>query len=74
MISIFSALTARFARWQADQRALAQLYAMDDRALADIGLSRGDIDAVATGYPPTMPRVARAAIPAPANLENSRAA
>jgi uncharacterized protein YjiS (DUF1127 family) len=74
MISIFSSLVGRFARWRALQQAFAELYAMDDRALADIGLSRGDISAVAAGNPPALPRRPRTDIPAPANTENSRAA
>lgn len=74
MISIFSALAARFGRWRADQRAFAELSAMDDRALADIGLSRSDIRPMITEYRPALPRTARTDIPAPANTEISRAA
>ncbi len=36
-------------RWQAREQVRNQLAAMDDRQLADIGLSRGDIEAVAEG-------------------------
>jgi uncharacterized protein YjiS (DUF1127 family) len=74
MISIFSALAARFARWRAHQRAFAELSAMDDRALADIGLSRSDIAPVSAAYRPALPRTPRTDIPAPANTVISRAA
>ena len=36
-------------RWQERGRVINELQSMDDRQLADIGLSRGDIESVATG-------------------------
>lgn len=36
-------------RWQARERVREQLAAMDDRQLADIGIGRGDIEAVVRG-------------------------
>ena len=36
-------------RWRARERARRELQALDDRQLADIGLSRGDIEAVVHG-------------------------
>jgi uncharacterized protein YjiS (DUF1127 family) len=39
-------------RWQRQARVRDELYAMDDRQLADIGLSRGDIEQVVRGGSP----------------------
>ncbi len=36
-------------RWQERGRVMNELQLMDDRQLADIGLSRGDIESVASG-------------------------
>lgn len=36
-------------RWREHGRVLNELQSMDDRQLADIGLSRGDIESVAAG-------------------------
>jgi len=46
MLSIVPTLVAKLRGWQERQRVLNELYAMDDRALADIGLipSRLTID------------------------------
>ena len=46
---IGSAVVRAIRRWQERERVREQLAAMDDRQLADIGLSRGDIEAVAEG-------------------------
>jgi len=39
----FSGLARRFADWRAQHRAYAELSALDDHALADLGLRRSDI-------------------------------
>ena len=43
MFTIISAAVRGFRSWQERQRVLNELYSMDDRSLADIGLRRADI-------------------------------
>jgi uncharacterized protein YjiS (DUF1127 family) len=43
MSRLIHAIAARFADWRSRQRALAELHALDDRSLADIGLTRAEI-------------------------------
>jgi uncharacterized protein YjiS (DUF1127 family) len=51
MLTIVSAAVRGFRAWQERQRVLNELYAMDDRSLADIGLRRGDIPFIVTAQP-----------------------
>lgn len=44
-----SKLLHAYRKWRAYRRDLDELSALDDRALADIGISRSDIPAVAAG-------------------------
>jgi len=53
-----------WAAWRQHQRAINELYALDDRALADIGLSRAEI-------PFVLSRSSANARFAPANAVNS---
>ena len=43
MFTIVSAAVRGFQSWRERQRVLNELYSMDDRSLADIGLRRADI-------------------------------
>ncbi len=43
MFTIVTAAVRGFRAWQERQRVLNELYSMDDRSLADIGLRRADI-------------------------------
>ncbi len=43
MLTILSSAVRGFRVWQERQRVLNELYSMDDRSLADIGLRRADI-------------------------------
>jgi uncharacterized protein YjiS (DUF1127 family) len=43
LTSLFHQIGGRFQAWRERQRAVAELSSLDDRALADIGLRRGDI-------------------------------
>jgi len=40
---LWQSLSESYAEWRSRQRAYAELSALDDRALADIGVSRGEI-------------------------------
>jgi len=42
-------LVGRYENWRARERAYRELAALDDRSLADIGLTRGDIPFVLEG-------------------------
>jgi uncharacterized protein YjiS (DUF1127 family) len=42
-------LVGRFENWRARERAYWELTSLDDRSLADIGLTRGDISFVLEG-------------------------
>jgi len=42
-------LVGRFENWRARERAYRELAALDDRSLADIGITRGDITFVLEG-------------------------
>ena len=74
MLSIVPTLVAMFRGWLVRQRVLNELYAMDDRALADIGLCRGDISHIVKGTTTAQPSPIRRDLPAPANSTTSRAA
>ncbi|AFK57372.1 MAG: DUF1127 domain-containing protein [Tistrella sp.] len=41
-------VVARMIRWRLERRTYAELKSLDDRMLADIGISRGEIRSVAT--------------------------
>jgi uncharacterized protein YjiS (DUF1127 family) len=51
MFTTFNAALGRLRKWQERQRVLNELYSMDDRMLADIGLRRGDIPFVRLDKP-----------------------
>ena len=58
---LFWTLMNRLSEWRARERAIAELSALDDRSLADLGISRSDIPYVTLRAPePVAPR----AIPA----------
>lgn len=49
MKQFLSSLVARYQAYRAKQREISELLAMDDRALADIAMTRGEVGAVARG-------------------------
>jgi uncharacterized protein YjiS (DUF1127 family) len=46
LINLFMAARSAMARWRQRQRAYAELMALDDRSLADIGIHRSEIPAI----------------------------
>jgi uncharacterized protein YjiS (DUF1127 family) len=52
--NVFAALAARYSAWRERERAYAELSALDDHTLADLGLRRSDIARIvfATGREP----------------------
>jgi uncharacterized protein YjiS (DUF1127 family) len=61
-------VTGSLARWRERQRALAELASLDDRSLADIGITRSEIPYVLSRA------VRRAELGLPANTNSRRAA
>ncbi|MCR0984399.1 DUF1127 domain-containing protein [Roseomonas populi] len=59
-------ILAGFAGWMQRRRAEAELHALTDRELADIGLTRGDIPFVLAGQAPVREAEAPVAAPVPA--------
>jgi uncharacterized protein YjiS (DUF1127 family) len=49
IVSLFDAVRHAFADWRRKQRAYAELMALDDRSLADIGIRRSEIPAIVEG-------------------------
>ena len=49
VVSLFAGIVKWFNSRAQKNRAMYQLYSMDDRSLADIGIARGDIEAVLNG-------------------------
>jgi len=46
LTNAISDLAGKFGDWRKQQQAYAELSALDDRTLADIGLNRGDLPAI----------------------------
>ena len=44
LTNAISDLAGKLGEWRRQQQAYAELSALDDRTLADIGLNRGDLD------------------------------
>jgi uncharacterized protein YjiS (DUF1127 family) len=51
---IFSNLAERYRNWRRREQSLYELFALDDRSLADLGISRSDIPYVVAKIPVTV--------------------
>jgi len=49
MITAWRGLKAQYAEWRQRQKAFAELASLDDRSLADIGISRSEIPYLLSG-------------------------
>jgi len=64
---------AAYRAWRARERAAEELYSLDDRALADLGLSRAEIPFIlAYGAPERGPHAEEVGLPLPANCNGAR--
>ena len=74
--AVFHHIGERFQAWLERERAIAELSALDDRMLADIGLRRGDVPYILLGPEAEMLPIGRAIAgePANANAHGQRAA
>jgi uncharacterized protein YjiS (DUF1127 family) len=75
--AVFAPLYARVKNWATEQATRDELMALDERTLADIGLTRGDIPRVAAGLwvPENRLTQVRTATPkAPSNLNRPQIA
>ena len=50
IVSLFAAVRHAFSEWRRRQQAYAELMALDDRSLADIGIRRSEIPAIVEGH------------------------
>jgi uncharacterized protein YjiS (DUF1127 family) len=50
VMNLLAAAKSAIADWRRRQQAFAELSALDDRSLADIGINRSDIPAIVEGY------------------------
>ena len=55
VLSLLNSAREAFADWQRRERACAELMALDDHSLADIGIRRSDIRAICEGSYATAP-------------------
>ncbi|MDB5406981.1 MAG: hypothetical protein JWL84_1893 [Rhodospirillales bacterium] len=65
--AVFHNIGARLKAWRERERAIAELSALDDRALADIGLHRGDIPFIRLEPDADLVPVSRVSASEPAN-------
>ena len=55
VLNLLNSVREAFADWRRRERAYAELMALDDHALADIGIRRSDIRAICEGSHPSAP-------------------
>jgi uncharacterized protein YjiS (DUF1127 family) len=61
---MFQQLLNRLAEYRRQQRALEELYSLDDRSLADIGITRSEIPYVLAKREDSIPAARQAAVKA----------
>jgi uncharacterized protein YjiS (DUF1127 family) len=63
-VSLLAAARNAFAEWRRRQQAYAELMALDDRSLADIGIHRSEIPAIVEGHRAPREKRERESLPA----------
>ena len=74
VVNLLVSAGRRFSDWRHRQQAYAELMALDDHSLADIGLHRSQIAGLVEGYPVPDPSSAPVRIPKPEKLARPKAA
>jgi len=74
LVNLFTAAGKAIAEWHRQQRAYAELMALDDRSLADIGIRRSEIRAVLAADRKAAKVAAPTASPQPHRLGRHQAA
>jgi uncharacterized protein YjiS (DUF1127 family) len=74
VVNLLVSAGRRFSDWRHRQQTYAELMALDDHSLADIGIHRSQIAGLVEGYPVPKPSSAPAASPKPENLARPKAA
>lgn len=74
VVNLFISAARRFSGWRHRQQAYAELMALDDHSLADIGLHRSQIAGLVEGYRVPDPSLAPAPFPKSERLARPKAA
>ena len=74
VVNLLVSAGRRFSEWRHRQQTYAELMALDDHSLADIGLHRSQIAGLVEGYPVRNPSSAPVPFAKPENLARPKAA
>jgi uncharacterized protein YjiS (DUF1127 family) len=74
VVNLLTSAGRRFSEWRRRQQAYAELMALDDHSLADIGLHRSQIAGLVEGYPAPNPSSAPMPFPQSEKLARPKAA
>ena len=74
VVNLLTSAGRRFSEWRHRQQAYAELMALDDHSLADIGLQRSQIAGLVEGYPAPNPSSAPMPFPKTEKLARPKAA
>ena len=74
VVNLLVSAGRRFSEWRHRQQTYAELMALDDHSLADIGLHRSQIASLVEGYPAPQPASAPVPFPQPEKLARPKEA
>ena len=72
VLNLLNSVREAFADWRRRERAYAELMALDDHSLADIGIRRSDIRAICEGSHKPAPSEAPVRFPRPEKLASPK--